>query len=115
MYGGEGWNVAYNRPSFPMRTIEGPGGPTDLPVTLADLDRAIPKAVAALHSEEVETVLPADRTTDPTTPTTRTSSGGPVSAWAKGARDDTLRPRSDARRAAGGDASRHDGEKPPRR
>jgi hypothetical protein len=40
-----------------MRTVEGPCGPADRPVTLADLDRAFPKAVAALFTEEVETVL----------------------------------------------------------
>jgi hypothetical protein len=57
LFGGEGWNIAYNRPAFPMRTVEGPCGPADRPVTLADLDRAFPKAVAALFSEEVETVL----------------------------------------------------------
>jgi hypothetical protein len=91
MYGGEGWNVAYNRPSFPMRTIEGPGGPTDLPVTLADLDRAIPKAVAALHSEEVETVLPADRTTDPTTPTTPGTTGRSLRAGERRGRVDGRR------------------------
>ena len=47
VFGGEGWNVAYNRPAFPMRTVEGPCGPADRPVTLADLDAAFPKAVAA--------------------------------------------------------------------
>ena len=57
VFGGEGWNVAYNRPAFPMRTVEGPCGPADRQVTLADLDRAFPKAVATLFSEEVETVL----------------------------------------------------------
>ncbi|HYN04316.1 MAG TPA: alkaline phosphatase family protein [Vicinamibacteria bacterium] len=57
VFGGEGWNVAYNRPAFPMRTVEGPCGAADRPVTLPDLDRAFPKAVAALYSEEVETVL----------------------------------------------------------
>ena len=57
VFGGEGWNVAYNRPAFPMRTVEGPCGPADRPVALPDLDRAFPKAVAALYSEEVETVL----------------------------------------------------------
>jgi len=57
VFGGEGWNVAYNRPAFPMRTVEGPCGPADRPVTLADLDAAFPKAVAALFTEEIETVL----------------------------------------------------------
>ena len=57
VFGGEGWNVAYNRPAFPMRTIEGPCGPADRQVTLADLDRAFPKAVHDLFFEEVEAVL----------------------------------------------------------
>ena len=57
VFGGEGWNVAYNRPAFPMRTVEGPCGPAERPVTLADLDAAFPKAVAALFTEEIETVL----------------------------------------------------------
>jgi hypothetical protein len=57
LFGGEGWNVAWNRSAFPMRTVEGPCGPADRPVTLADLDRAFPKAVAALFTEEVEGVL----------------------------------------------------------
>jgi arylsulfatase A-like enzyme len=57
VFGGEGWNLAYNRPAFPMRTVAGPCGPADRPVTLADLDRVFPRAVATLYSEEVETVL----------------------------------------------------------
>ena len=57
VFGGEGWNVAYNRPAFPMRTVAGACGPEGQPVTLADLDRAFPKAVATLYSEEVDSVL----------------------------------------------------------
>lgn len=57
VFGGEGWNMAWNRPAFPMRTVAGSCGPADSPVTLADLDRAFPKAIAALYSEEIETVL----------------------------------------------------------
>ena len=49
--------MAWNRPAFPMRTVEGTCGPAGLPVTLGDLDRVFPKAVAALYSEEIETVL----------------------------------------------------------
>jgi hypothetical protein len=57
VYGGEGWNVSFNRPAFPMRTVEGPCGPAERPVTLADLDAAFPEAVATLFGEEVERVL----------------------------------------------------------
>lgn len=57
LFGGEGWNVAYNRPAFPLRTVEGSCGPADRSVTLADLDRAFPKAVADLFAEEIESVL----------------------------------------------------------
>ena len=57
VFGGEGWNVAYNRPAFPMRTVEGPCGPADRQVTLAHLDGALPEAVATLFSEEVAAVL----------------------------------------------------------
>ena len=57
IFGGEGWNMAWNRPAFPMRTLDGPCGPPDRPVTLADLDRAFPSAVKELYSEEIETVL----------------------------------------------------------
>ena len=57
LFGGEGWSVAYNRPAFPMRTVAGACGPEDRVVTLADLDRAFPKAVATLFSEEVDSVL----------------------------------------------------------
>jgi arylsulfatase A-like enzyme len=57
VYGGEGWNVSFNRLAFPMRTVEGPCGPAERPVTLADLDAAFPEAVATLFGEEVERVL----------------------------------------------------------
>jgi arylsulfatase A-like enzyme len=57
LFGGEGWNVAYNRPAFPVRSVEGPCGPAGRLVTLADLDAAFPAAVATLFAEEVETVL----------------------------------------------------------
>jgi len=57
LFGGEGWNVAYNRPAFPMRTVAGDCGPADRPVAFADLDRAFPKAVATLFAEEVDSVL----------------------------------------------------------
>ncbi len=57
LFGGEGWNVAFNRPAFPMRTVAGPCGPEGRPVTLADLDAAFPEAVATLFGEEVESVL----------------------------------------------------------
>ncbi len=57
VFGGEGWNMAWNRPAFPMRSIEGPCGPADSPVTLADLERVFPSAVQELFSEEIESVL----------------------------------------------------------
>jgi hypothetical protein len=57
VFGGEGWNVAYNRPAFPMRTAAGPCGPEGRLVTVADLDAVFPEAVATLYGEEVEAVL----------------------------------------------------------
>jgi len=57
LFGGEGWNVAYNRPALPMRTVDGACGPAGRLVTPADLDRVLPSAAAALYSEELETVL----------------------------------------------------------
>jgi hypothetical protein len=57
VYGGEGWNIAWNHPAFPIRSVEGPCGPADRSVTVADLERAFPQAVRDLYDEEVETVL----------------------------------------------------------
>jgi hypothetical protein len=57
VFGGEGWNVAFNRPAFPMRSVGGSCGAEGRLVTLSDLDAAFPDAVATLFGEEVETVL----------------------------------------------------------
>lgn len=57
VFGGEGWNLIYNRPAFPLRSVEGRCGPADRLVTTADLDAALPAAAATLFGEELETVL----------------------------------------------------------
>ncbi len=57
IYGVEGWSVAYDRPSFPQTTVEGPCGPAGRQVTLADLDVAFPRVVQRLFGEEVQEVL----------------------------------------------------------
>jgi Type I phosphodiesterase / nucleotide pyrophosphatase len=57
VFGGEGWNMAWNSPAFPMRSTAGRCGMAERPVTLADLERAFPEAVAALYAEEIERVL----------------------------------------------------------
>lgn len=57
VFGGEGWNMAWNHAGFPMRSVAGACGPPDRPVTTTDLERAFPQAVRDLFDEEIETVL----------------------------------------------------------
>ncbi len=57
IYGIEGWTVAYDRPAFPMRTVEGPCGEAGRTVSLEDLDRAFPLVVRRLYGEEIAEVL----------------------------------------------------------
>jgi predicted AlkP superfamily pyrophosphatase or phosphodiesterase len=57
VFGGEGWNMAWNHAAFPIRSVAGPCGPAERPVTVADLERAFPQAVRDLFDEEIEAVL----------------------------------------------------------
>lgn len=57
LYGSEGWTVAYNRPEFPVESVEGPCGPAGRTITLEDLDRVFAPVVQRLFGEEIERVL----------------------------------------------------------
>jgi hypothetical protein len=57
IYGGEGWNLIYNRPGLPMRTVAGPCGPAAAPVASADVDKALPKVIGQFFREEIQEVL----------------------------------------------------------
>jgi predicted AlkP superfamily pyrophosphatase or phosphodiesterase len=57
IYGGEGWNLIYNRPALPMRTVAGPCGPVDSLVTSADVDKALPRVIRQFFQEEIQEVL----------------------------------------------------------
>jgi hypothetical protein len=56
VYGSDGYNMIYNRPAFPFRTIEGPCGPADSLVTSKDVDRALRTVVVRDYAEEIEEV-----------------------------------------------------------
>lgn len=57
IHGGEGWNLIYNRPGLPMRTMEGPCGPAGKAVTSADVDATLPRVIGEHFQEEVQAVL----------------------------------------------------------
>jgi arylsulfatase A-like enzyme len=57
LFGIEGWDLFYNRPAFPMKTVAGDCGEPGRAVTAADVDRVLPKLVATLYREEFEKVL----------------------------------------------------------
>lgn len=61
VYGVEGWSVAYNRPAFPARSVEGPCGPPERLVTTDALDAALPRVIARFFDDEIEGVLPIAR------------------------------------------------------
>ena len=54
----DGWSLFYNRASFPFKTVAGTCGPAGASVTIADVDRVLPKVVRHEWEEEVEAVLP---------------------------------------------------------
>jgi hypothetical protein len=53
----DGWNLFYSRAAFPYKTVAGACGPAGAPVTVADVDRVLPKIVQYVWAEEVEDVL----------------------------------------------------------
>ncbi|HEV8267341.1 MAG TPA: hypothetical protein VGR00_03875, partial [Thermoanaerobaculia bacterium] len=61
LYASEGFNLVYNHPAFPARSVEGPCGPAGREVTERDVDAALPIAVKQLFSEEVAEVLLVSR------------------------------------------------------
>ncbi len=66
----DGWDLFYNRPASPYRTVAGACGPTGKPVTAADVDRVLPKILEHVWNEEVEDVfLVSARASWPETPT----------------------------------------------
>src|SRR5262249_54714266 len=56
IYASEGWNLAYNRPLFPFRTVEGTCGPAGALVQSRDVDRVLPGVLGRYYAEEVERV-----------------------------------------------------------
>src|SRR5262249_17362711 len=56
IFGGEGFNLIYNRPAFPMRTVEGPCGPAGAPAGAKEGDRALPPVLLRFYGEEVQSV-----------------------------------------------------------
>jgi hypothetical protein len=57
IFGGEGWNMIYNRPALPMRTVAGRCGASDQMVTTQSLDAALPKILETFFGDELEGVL----------------------------------------------------------
>lgn len=56
MYGSDGFNMAYNRPAFPFRSLEGACGVAGTAVASKDVDRVLPDVIARFYAEEVEAV-----------------------------------------------------------
>jgi hypothetical protein len=66
----DGWNLFYSRAAFPYKTIAGACGPAGSPVTVADVDRVLPKVIKNVWDEEVEDVfLVSAQTAWPASPT----------------------------------------------
>jgi predicted AlkP superfamily pyrophosphatase or phosphodiesterase len=61
IFGAEGWSLLYNRPSLPLRTVEGPCGPADRLVTAETLDAVLPRLLTHLFREEIAEVLPVSQ------------------------------------------------------
>ncbi len=57
IHGGEGWNLIYNRPALPMRTVAGVCGPADALVTSSSVDKALPTVIRQFFQEEIQEVL----------------------------------------------------------
>ncbi len=57
IYGGEGWNIIYNRPALPMRTLDPRCGPVDQRVGTDAIDRVLPGVLSRFFKEELEGVL----------------------------------------------------------
>jgi predicted AlkP superfamily pyrophosphatase or phosphodiesterase len=56
IFGSEGFNLTYNRPAFPFRTLEGSCGPAGRAATSKDVDRVLPALMTRVYAEEVEKV-----------------------------------------------------------
>jgi hypothetical protein len=64
VYGVEGWNVAYDYSSLPLRTIAGACGPEGARVGPAEVDAVLPRVVDQSFHEEIQEVLLVSRRTD---------------------------------------------------
>jgi predicted AlkP superfamily pyrophosphatase or phosphodiesterase len=56
VYATEGFNLAYNRPLFPFRTVEGRCGGAGALVQGRDVDRVLPGVLARYYAEEIDKV-----------------------------------------------------------
>ena len=56
IHGSDGFNLVYNRPGLPMRTIPGACGPEGAPVGPREVDRALTAVVRRHYAEEIESV-----------------------------------------------------------
>jgi hypothetical protein len=56
LFGMDGFSIAYNRPAFPLRTVDAACGSAGTAVGAAEVDRVLPKVMARFFAEEVEVV-----------------------------------------------------------
>jgi hypothetical protein len=56
IFGSDGFNLAYNRPALPFRTVEGACGAGGSTVSAQDIDRVLPRVIGRFYAEEVEAV-----------------------------------------------------------
>jgi hypothetical protein len=56
LFGSDGFNLAYNRPAFPFRTVAGSCGPAGAVVGGQEVDRVLPGVMTRFYAEEVERV-----------------------------------------------------------
>jgi len=58
IYGGEGWNLIYDRGALPLRTVEGACGPPGREVGRDQLDGSLARLAPRFFADEVAEVLP---------------------------------------------------------
>jgi hypothetical protein len=61
VYGVEGWNLVYNRPGLPLRSVEGPCGPPGALVGSAQVDGVLPGVIGRFFAEEIQETLLASK------------------------------------------------------
>jgi hypothetical protein len=57
IFGNEGWDLIYNRPALPLRTVTDRCGPVGTAISAASIDAVLPAVVGRFYEEEIQEVL----------------------------------------------------------